>query len=404
MSSPANIRVPIDDHLEEAVQRFIEQHGKRKFTLLTIGRTGVGKSSTINSVMGTVVAEVGDFESRTKAIERKEAIINGIPFVFIDTPGLSEDDRDTTDQAYLEEIGRTVVAIDCLLYVTTLREEPPIVAEDIRAIKLVSRAFTCEVWNRAVLVLTFADQVPENNYRRLVRQKVDAIRARLSQEIGPLAAMSLPSIAVANGKAEAVLRSDGTRWVGEFVGKVVQRVASEAATTFFMGSRRILEDTREAELLVKEFSSSNAMVGRSAFEHPFVDLANSELEAIHKQTRHEALNWFRFSLGAAVVTFLVLTTGVGLTIGGLIKETWVVWLDSIVPGITAALFFAQYRSSNRRLDALATKLRHLHSIGAAMQIVDTILDTRAQDDLRTALIERLTGVSLRVSEHAPKEQ
>ncbi|MFM6622607.1 MAG: GTPase, partial [Dolichospermum sp.] len=52
------------------------------------GRTGAGKSSTVNSLMGKTVAPAGDYEPTTMEAKNYESEIAGVKFTVIDTPGL----------------------------------------------------------------------------------------------------------------------------------------------------------------------------------------------------------------------------------------------------------------------------------------------------------------------------
>lgn len=134
----------------------------RKFLL--VGRTGVGKSSFINSIFGKYITEVSRYEACTKII--KHHVYNSsLGDVFlIDTPGLAEDDIQC-DRSYLELIKSSVdlAKIDVLIYISRL-DETRFRAEEKQTIRLLTEELGAFIWNKAWLVFTFAASVP--NERR----------------------------------------------------------------------------------------------------------------------------------------------------------------------------------------------------------------------------------------------
>lgn len=121
------------------------QNGK-KFVLLLVGRTGVGKSSTVNSLMGKEIAPVGDYEPTTMEVKNYDSDINGIKCTVIDTPGLCDDlEEEENDYKYLELIRSKVNQVDSMWFVSRL-DETRVSTDEKRGIKLISEAFKPKIW------------------------------------------------------------------------------------------------------------------------------------------------------------------------------------------------------------------------------------------------------------------
>ena len=128
-----------------------------RFCALVIGRTGVGKSTLINNLLGEDVAGVGsNMTSCTSAVRSYEGVVEGVPVKLIDTPGL--DDATTgNDERNLEEIKKLLKkeTIHLVIYCTKISET--------RLHKGIIRTFKEYTaigvdWKRTVIALTFADE------------------------------------------------------------------------------------------------------------------------------------------------------------------------------------------------------------------------------------------------------
>ena len=234
----------------------------RKCTFLLVGRTGVGKSSTINSLLGQKVARVGHYEPTTVKVETFDAVIEGVQFSVIDTPGLCDGIDEKTDYRRIKEIFSKVSKIDCMLFVSEL-DAARVTGDEKRGIRLITESFGADVWKHAVIVFTFADRVSSETYTQRINKRTKLVQAEIRQHASLSEDFHIPAVAVANGHEKT---PDGDPWLGKFYTQVAGRISQRAAVSFFMGTapglpEGALNEKQQGEVKVKVVSALAATGG-----------------------------------------------------------------------------------------------------------------------------------------------
>ncbi|XP_050216752.1 translocase of chloroplast 159, chloroplastic-like [Mercurialis annua] len=130
--------------------------------ILVIGKSGVGKSATINSLFGEKKIRINAFESCTNKIQEVIGKIDGIKIRILDTPGLGTSPKqEATNRKILASIKKLMKKFppDVVLYVDrldTYREA----ASDYPLLASITNTLTASLWRNAIVTLTHAAASP----------------------------------------------------------------------------------------------------------------------------------------------------------------------------------------------------------------------------------------------------
>jgi len=219
--------------MAEVLLSKLKEGKDRRLSFLLTGRTGVGKSSTVNSLIGKEVAPIGDYEATTMSVETYNADIDGIRFTVIDTPGLCDDlEEMENDEKYLSMIKAKIKGFDCLWFVTRL-DETRVSSDEKRGIKLISEALGTDVWKHSIIVFTFACNVNNEKYKETVTKRTELIRKEIARHTTESVANEIPAVAVDNNAKNL---PDGSEWLGELYTKIWQRISGSGAIPFLLAT------------------------------------------------------------------------------------------------------------------------------------------------------------------------
>ena len=138
------------------------------FGILVIGRTGVGKSTLINNLLGKEVASVGHtLKSETPVVKPHEYSVEGVPIVVYDTPGLGDVIGEEDEAKHLANMKDLLaekkihLVVYCFQITKTL-----VISSDQGALRKYHEIGVD--WKQSIIALTFADALYIPNDERII--------------------------------------------------------------------------------------------------------------------------------------------------------------------------------------------------------------------------------------------
>ena len=132
--------------------------GAKSATILVTGKTGAGKSSLINGIVGQEVAKEGhELDRGTTEVESFECKYHDVDITIWDSPGL-QDGLDKEEEYVKDMQSKGCANSDLFLYCAPMNENR-LKQEDIDAIRKLTKGLGSSIWKNALFVLTFANKV-----------------------------------------------------------------------------------------------------------------------------------------------------------------------------------------------------------------------------------------------------
>ncbi|KAF3622334.1 Translocase of chloroplast, chloroplastic [Capsicum annuum] len=186
--------------------RQLEEEGKADLdffvNILVIGKSGVGKSATINSIFGEEKTSIDAFGPATTSVKEISAVVDGVKIRVFDTPGLRSS---VMEQGFNRSVLSSVKKFtkknppDIYLYVDRLDAQTRDL-NDLPMLKTITSCLGPSIWRNAIVTLTHGASAPPDgpsgsplSYDVFVTQRSHVVQQSIGQAVGDLRMMS-PSL------------------------------------------------------------------------------------------------------------------------------------------------------------------------------------------------------------------
>ncbi|XXG74997.1 hypothetical protein AAC387_Pa07g3592 [Persea americana] len=172
-------------------------------TIMVIGKTGVGKSATINSIFDVVKFSTDAFHLGTKKVQDIVGTVQGIKVRVIDTPGLLSSCLDQRqNKKILHSLKHFIKKTppDIVLYLDRLDMQSRDYG-DLPLLRTITDIFGPSIWFNAIVVLTHAASAPPDgpngtplSYEMFVTQRSHVVQQAIRQAAGDMRLMNPVSL------------------------------------------------------------------------------------------------------------------------------------------------------------------------------------------------------------------
>ena len=168
-----------DERISQELTEWFQNSNEVK--IFITGKTGVGKSTVVNGLVGKQMAKEGDtLDPETSVVKGYKTKHRSVYVTVWDSPGLQ--DGTNNENEYLGDMKKQCSDMDLSIYCVSLKETRFFKGcADIIAMKKLTEIFGRKMWENAMFVLTFANLV-EDLDSNILEADDDDEKAKLFQD------------------------------------------------------------------------------------------------------------------------------------------------------------------------------------------------------------------------------
>ena len=295
---------------QEKLKKLLEE--SRTLSILFTGKTGVGKSSLANALVGREVSPEGEtLVPETMDVFSYKASMSGVDVTIWDCPGLQ--DGTANESEYLKKMATKCKELDLVLYCTRM-DDTRIREEDYKSIKTLTRAFGETIWENAIFTLTFANYVKKTvrsqstatpvNQKEYFLSRLSQWEAKLKEALekaGVSREIVSKTVVVPVGYQDNLSLLDRDNWLSSFWLACLNRINKRATLALLKISVDRLADKKEKAKLSESDDLDLLFVDNEDIDKALIGLCSMSTG---------------MAFGATAGSLLV--PGVGTAVGGIL--------------------------------------------------------------------------------------